>query len=158
MEGSIIVHTPARHFETEDGIESEAYWGEVFAVGAGGWGLLRFFCKHVQARTNRNERWEVITRDDQINLPLITVRKRRGGEETTFTVYSRPDFTVVYQVPVDQLPEDLVVVYGQSIDNRLVLERQLYQQIRERREEREQNAEHYRPIRGFAFLDTDDHT
>ena len=156
MEGSIIVHTPARHFETEDGIESEEYWGEVFAVGGGGWGLLRFFCKATYLRVD-HVRYEPIGLTDAINKPLITVRRRRVGEGG-FTVYSRPDFTVVYQVPVDELQEELVEVYGLNRENRLVVERQLYQQIRERREEREQNTEHYRPIRGFAFLDTDDPT
>lgn len=155
MEGSIIVHTPARHFETENGIESEEYWGEVFALGGGGWGLLRFFCKAIYLRVD-HVRYEPIGLNDIYKL-VITVRRRRVGEGG-FTVYSRPDFTVVYQVPVDELQEELVEVYGLNRENRLVVERQLYQQVRERREEREQNAEHHRPIRGFAFLDTDDTT
>ena len=157
MEGSIIVHTPGIHYEAEGGgIISDVYWGEVFAVGAGGWGILRFFCKETHFRMNP-VRFDLIAPNDVINKPLITVRRRRGGEGG-FSIHGRPQFTIAYQVSVDELPEGIVEVYGLNTENRLAVERQYYQQMRERREEREQNAEHHRPIRGFAFLDTDDPT
>jgi hypothetical protein len=159
MEGLIIVSTPSRFYRLEGGgHEVEAYWGEVFAVGAGGWGILRFFCKTAERNDGGVDyRYEQIAPNDPINKPLITVRRRRasyGG----YTIYGRPEFPTAYQVPVEELREGIVEAYGLNTENRLAVERQLYQQVRERREEREQNAEHHRPIRGFAFLDTDDPT
>jgi hypothetical protein len=160
MEGSIIVYTPDRFYEVEGGgIESDRYWGEVFAVGGGGWGLLRFFCKATYLTVN-HVRYEPIGPNDPINKPLVTVRRRRVGQGG-FTIYGRQEFQefpVALQVPVDELEDELVEAYGLNTENRLAVERQLYQHVRERRQEREQNAEHHRPIRGFAFLDTDDTT
>ena len=158
MERSIIVHTPGIHYEAEGGgIISDVYWGEVFpVVRNGGWAFVRFFCKETYFRNNP-VRFDLITPNDEINKPLITVRRRRGGEGG-FSIHGRPQFTIAYQVPVDELPEGIVEAYGLNTENRLAVERQLYQEVRERREEREQNAEHHRPIRGFAFLDTEDPT
>lgn len=158
MEGLIIVCTHTRFWRLEGGgLESEAYWGEVFALGGGGWGILRFFCKTIESVGSVDYRYEQISPNDPINNPLITVRRRRASYGS-FTIHGRPEFPTAYQVPVEELREGIVEAYGLNTENRLAVERQLYQQVRERREEREQNAEHHRPIRGFAFLDTEDPT